>query len=1087
MSANNSPEEIFRFSVVRNPQPAGADARKDGVIQVVGSYAERTHQKYGTLLALVRQGTPRKGIIAHAQRMISEPSFPVQLENLQTPIWLFTDRLYDLREHDAEAVLNLIREIFDGNVDAVAESLTADRVTIADSFILASVAPPPIAGLRGRLMRALRAIKIISRLSDDSELDSRVIKRLLKATLLLPSALFPLPPGRTEQDQNKAEYERRKKRLEQERGNAQKLLDQLGRNEATAEELTGALSEHLYSSLHNGQSGEDRTVQPTGSVVLPRDRVERLSPAAKSVLFQELRMSADTIDVPFAVETLEKKNALLGHKVATDFRDVLADVGQFVFPSCGECDPVVLPEPKPENDFTPETRGEVELVGIQDLLLVRQRLHEYRAGEIAHIENVLQGERKAKKHRTLHRSEVTFMQETETEETVEKELQTTDKYELQTESSKVVQEDKSAEAGVTVTASYGSVDIEAHGNYANSSSTTESRQASATYARDVVSRSLQRIRERVLTRRSRTDITEVEVINDHEFDNREGNGHVTGIYRWVDKVYEAQIVNYGKRTMLEFMIPDPAAFHRYASTHRPSAGKVVPRPERPGFCRDGVFHPLTPPDLQPENYMCFVGKYNVSEVAAPSPRYVRVSDVLKFKTETTQSDPITFAEANDSFKVPEGYTPRAITYTITGGNSHSATTTHDDHDDIILAVVTIQNRKVFRYYKSEIGEVSGEDHWPDLTQVIEWDRPMSQLESQFGGYALGALSGFFPLEPASATPGDHHTVKVSLTGHTTLSMSVSIHYTVLCERTQARHEQWQIDTFNSIQQAYLNLKAEYDAAQESQEPVGLTTISGRNPLRNREIEQRELKKFAISLLTGQQFDSFNAMEVDYSTGLPQINLLDAAAEGKFVRFFEQALEWKHLTYLFYPYFWANKPNWTATVNYSDPDPLFEQFLQAGYARVWVPVRPGFDLVIAHYIKFGGEPWTEKDAPMVEESELEAPPALSMIEEMKEQLGNEFENRPGKIKVRKGKTLVTGEGTDLREDDVDREILIALQTFRIAAVDVQAQTLRLTEPYDGEDRDEIGFAIGVKFVGEPWLVPVPTTLVHLRAEADVITT
>jgi hypothetical protein len=381
--------------------------------------------------------------------------------------------------------------------------------------------------------------------------------------------------------------------------------------------------------------------------------------------------------------------------------------------------------------------------------------------------------------------------------------------------------------------------------------------------------------------------------------------------------------------------------------------------------------------------------------------------------------------------------------------------------------------------------VGGEDHWEDITQVIEWgSKPLSTREQLFGGYAAGALAGSFALDPASTTPGDADVVKVSLTGHTTLPMSVSIHYTVLCGRTQAKFQQWQIDTFNAIQGAYLGLKQEYEASLQAQEAVGLTNIQGRNPLLNREVEKRELKKFAISLLTGQQYESFNAMEEDYVSRIPQINLLDAAAEGKFVRFFEQALEWKHITYLFYPYFWANKKNWTTAVNQKDTDPLFEQFLQAGYARVWVPVRPGFDLVIANYIQVGGEPWTEKDAPLVEESGTE-PPFVSLIEEIKEQLGADFEFRPGKLRVRNGDACVMGTGTDLREDDVDREILIALRYYRIAEVDVAAQTLRLSEPYGGEYDDAIGFAIGVKFVGEPWLVQVPTTLVHLKGGAEVI--
>ncbi|MET0736224.1 MAG: hypothetical protein ABWY55_11375, partial [Microbacterium sp.] len=631
---------------------------------------------------------------------------------------------------------------------------------------------------------------------------------------------------------------------------------------------------------------------------------------------------------------------------------------------------------------------------------------------------------------------------------------------------------------------YGTVDIEAHGNYASSTSTTESRDSASTYARDVVSRSLQKIRERVLTRRSRTDITEVEVVNEHEFDNTDGTGHVRGVYRWVDKFYEAQIVNYGKRTMLEFMVPDPAAFTRFAAENRPALANAVEKPDEPGFCRDGVFHPLTPGDLTAENYLFFVGKYRVGDAVAPLPRYARASDAMKFKVDITDGNPLTFAELNDGFKVPDGYTPRSVAYTIAGGNSHSATTKNDDHDDIILAVVTVGRTRVFRFYKSEIGEAGGEDVWEDLTQTIEWDGgALSPREQQFGGYVVGGLAGSIVLDPVGTNPGDTDAVKVSLTGHTTLSMSVSIHYTVLCERTEAKFRQWQVDTFTAIQTAYLGMKQEYEASLQAQESVGLTTIQGRNPLLNRELEKRELKKSAISLLTGQQYESFNAMGYDHVTGMPQIDLADAAAEGRFVRFFEQALEWRHITYLFYPYFWADKRGWTRAVSVQDADPLFEQFLQAGFARVWVPVRPGFEPLITNYIQTGGEPWTEKDAPLVEEEGAEAP-FLSIIEEMKDLLGADFESRPGTLRLRHDDADVQGSGTDLVGDDVDREILIQLQPYRIAEVDVAAQTLRLADPYEGEDEDAARFGVGVKFVGEPWLVQVPTTLVHLQADSEL---
>jgi len=42
--------------------------------------------------------------------------------------------------------------------------------------------------------------------------------------------------------------------------------------------------------------------------------------------------------------------------------------------------------------------------------------------------------------------------------------------------------------------------------------------------------------------------------------NTGGVGHISGVYQWMSKVYQAQICNYGLRTMYDFMVPEPGAF-----------------------------------------------------------------------------------------------------------------------------------------------------------------------------------------------------------------------------------------------------------------------------------------------------------------------------------------------------------------------------------------------------------------------------------------------------------------------------------------------------------------------------------------------
>jgi hypothetical protein len=71
--------------------------------------------------------------------------------------------------------------------------------------------------------------------------------------------------------------------------------------------------------------------------------------------------------------------------------------------------------------------------------------------------------------------------------------------------------------------------------------------------------SINRIETRKLQRRFVRTMEEVVEVNKHIFENQAQNAdNISGIYRWVDKIYELQIINYGKRLMLEFIVPEPA-------------------------------------------------------------------------------------------------------------------------------------------------------------------------------------------------------------------------------------------------------------------------------------------------------------------------------------------------------------------------------------------------------------------------------------------------------------------------------------------------------------------------------------------------
>jgi hypothetical protein len=161
----------------------------------------------------------------------------------------------------------------------------------------------------------------------------------------------------------------------------------------------------------------------------------------------------------------------------------------------------------------------------------------------------------------------------------------------------------------------------------------------------------------------------------------------------------------------------------------------------------------------------------------------------------------------------------------------------------------------------------------------------------------------------------------------------------LCLRTDETMEKWRLDTFGKILTAYQALQAAYDQKVTQAQSAAGIAIQGQNPAINRIVEKNELKKLCVTLMTGQHFKQFGAMTEppDNAASPPEMDVFETLYEGPILQFFEQAFEWEQMTYLYYPYFWGRKKNWPKITNLSDPDPLFQQFLTAGAARVLVPV------------------------------------------------------------------------------------------------------------------------------------------------------
>src|SRR5690606_35161920 len=148
---------------------------------------------------------------------------------------------------------------------------------------------------------------------------------------------------------------------------------------------------------------------------------------------------------------------------------VVLDANDARTPGACPPSPIVETSTEPAEPSVPTSRGEARILGIADLMMVEQQLLRYELGEVAHLENVLKSERRARTFRTSTTTEQSELIETEATEEKQRDLSTADRFNLQTETQNVIGENASMEAGLTINASYGpSIDASSTFNYATS-------------------------------------------------------------------------------------------------------------------------------------------------------------------------------------------------------------------------------------------------------------------------------------------------------------------------------------------------------------------------------------------------------------------------------------------------------------------------------------------------------------------------------------------------------------------------------------------------------------------------------------------
>lgn len=569
----------------------------------------------------------------------------------------------------------------------------------------------------------------------------------------------------------------------------------------------------------------------------------------------------------------------------------------------------------PMDGSVPDTKGIVAPSGIADLLIIKQQLVGYEGADVAHIENVLKGELKSREHTRREESEITTLTESETTTSEEHELESTDRFEMTREASETIKEDVALKAGLKISGSYGPVvEFAASAEGSFSRSKEQATKSATTFSQDVTERSSRKIAERVLQRTTVRTLTETIEKNVHELNNVAGAGHISGVYQWVNKLYRAQMFNYGLREMFDFMVPEPAAFLIAALEQANKAAVTLTKP--PDFT-------LLPSQITESNYSYWVKVCGATDVAPP----------------------------------PELYRTKSADFKAGGGDSktnynHSAQIAIDDGYRAVFGTVGV------------VRNIWEPDHSVD---VVLGRRTQRMPDGDW----------------LWTTTLDDERDSIPLAIDTYHCSQVAVAVEVKCQRTDRAMEKWRLETHAKLKTAHQGLVADYEEKLSQLTLQAGVVIRGRNPVANDITIRRELQKNCLSILTDQHFDLFDAVLDSPVNGLPQIDIGEAAAEGAYVRFFEQAFEWEHMSYITYPYFWGSKDQWDERLGYDDSDPAFADFLQAGFARVTVPARLGFEGAIDHYLTFG-EIWNGGPLPTIS-----SPLYLPIADELAERL-----DRPG---------------------------------------------------------------------------------------------
>lgn len=709
------------------------------------------------------------------------------------------------------------------------------------------------------------------------------------------------------------------------------------------------------------------------------------------------------------------------------------------------------------HDQSPCCATEIETY-VAELYTVEDEVSCYKPGEIALIRNIMMGETRVTKHRHLQREETYTETEQENNTFSERSTQIDERSAVRNEMDQIKETDLSVDAGANYSSRAGNdktyKSFSASIDASYSQSKKDARKTVQDQSKNVITRALERVEKKVRTLSSRRMLNEVDERNKHSFDGTGFTEHENGIYFFVNLEKKAIVKSHGVRAQLDFNVPDPSA-------------RLKALLEKKFDLKKPVKPCLIIKDISPDDYLNYMQCYEFSDLEAPPKplpdKTVALRDVKGRKEDNWRGGWTT----EYKFDIPDGY--KAVEW------------------------------------KLEYSQ-----NWPASGQ--------RRVEFEFGGDTLKDYSSG---QDDQDVHGPHTINYVGTSGTiniwTNLKEFKAWITVKLVPIEQVDYLPWQLDVFNRIMSKYEKELEEYNRALEEFNRTKQNKFN-QNPFMLSETIKEQLKHSALEYITCQFFDKKNGMRNRVKPcGLPQLNIREAEKYGEWVRFLEHAFEWKFMSYMLYPYFYADKCSWDDKLQEEAPNGLFQKFLQAGSARISISIRPGFEAMVNYFLE-EGEIWGGAGLPAYGD-----PTYLPIHQEIKESKDNFNADREGYLiwdstftpALNKDEIIVRNDKDSVEyfdvvpssptfgsldpikvEADLNRIVVIDCIEYRIVSIDLVGGevVLKLDRdlkhkdptrcPNDFDDRYKDRrklWSTGAKVEGAPWAYIVPT--VHTWLQED----